>query len=134
LKYYRMHWCLILWWRCRLMNEVSISFDCTFSIMKWQSISMCLIRSWKTRFDVMCHAAWLSYNNFIGSLALTANTYLIQVSSLVVKVIAQYSASVLHRAVTFYFLLFHVTKVSPTKVQKSVVNFLLNLHFQSTSE
>jgi hypothetical protein len=59
---------------------------------------------------------------------------LIHVNSLAVDVMARYFASALDRATTFYFLLFHVTKFSPTNVQKSVIDFLSKLQAQSASE
>jgi hypothetical protein len=45
-------------------------------------------------------------------------------SSLAVDAMALYFAFALERAITLCFLLFQVTKLLPTKVQKSVVDFL----------
>lgn len=37
-----------------------------FSLTIWQSISICLVRSWNTGFLVICIAAWLLQNKKIG--------------------------------------------------------------------
>lgn len=41
--------------------QVEIVFSWIFSRTNWQSTSTCLVRSWYTRFEAMCRAAWLSH-------------------------------------------------------------------------
>ena len=40
-----------------------MTFSSTLSLIRWQSISMCLVLSWNTRFEPICRIAWLSQNN-----------------------------------------------------------------------
>lgn len=46
-------------WRCTQVN--CMIFCATLSLMKWQSTSTCLVRSWCTEFAAMEIAAWLSH-------------------------------------------------------------------------
>lgn len=118
-------------------NGVWISLAWTFSRTKWQSTSIWFVLSWNIRDSKLCIAAWLSQNILIGLLGMmhiSAKSYLIQINSLEVDVMARYSASALDRAITFYFLLFHVTKFLPTNVHKPIVDFRLKLPAQSGSE
>ena len=38
----------------------------TLSLIKWQSISMCLVLSWKEGLEAIWIAAWLSQNKRVG--------------------------------------------------------------------
>jgi hypothetical protein len=55
-------------------------------------------------------------------------------SSLAVDSMVRYSAFALDLATIFYFLLFYVTRLPPTKTQKPMVDFLSWLSAQSASE
>ena len=41
---------------------------CSFSRTMWKSISMCFVRSWNTKFVVICNAAWLSQKSWASKL------------------------------------------------------------------
>ena len=47
-------------WSFELTKLVATHSDAIFSLMKWQSTSMCLVLSWKTGLDAICKAARLS--------------------------------------------------------------------------
>ncbi|WZZ40605.1 hypothetical protein YC2023_036864 [Brassica napus] len=102
-------------------------FCSTACLTLWQSTSICLVISWKTELLAMCIAAWLSQCIVIGvvtSIPKSLRSPLIQINSLVSFLIALYSVSALEQDTTFYFLLFHVTKLPPMKVQYPVVDLL----------
>lgn len=48
-------------------NWREINPELKLSRTKWQSTSMCLVRSWKTVFLAVCKAAWLSQNRGTGA-------------------------------------------------------------------
>ena len=45
---------------------ILISPFCIFYLMKWQSISMCLVRSWNTKFAATCSAPFNSFNKSVN--------------------------------------------------------------------
>ena len=51
-------------WSFELTKLVITHPNAIFSLMKWQSTSMCLVLSWKTKLDAICKAAWLSQMSF----------------------------------------------------------------------
>lgn len=68
----------------------------TVSHTRWQSISICFVRSWKVGFEAIWIAAWLSQNKRIGESTVmwkSFNKCDNQKSSLVVAAKALYSAS-----------------------------------------
>ena len=107
-------------WSFELTKLVAIHPDAIFSLMKWQSTSMCLVLSWKTGLDAICKAAWLSQMSFICSPFPNLNSWrrcLSHMSSHVAKAIARYSASALDLATTCCFLLFQDIRLPPMKTQ-----------------
>jgi len=95
-----------------------MSPDKTFSLMKWQSISMCFVLSWNTGFKAMCRAAWLSQMSVICVVSPNCNSLsncLSHRSSHVAKAIVRYLASALDLAITVCFLLFQKIKLPPKK-------------------
>ena len=96
-------------WSFELTKLVATHPDAIFSLMKWQSTSICLVLSWKTELDAICNAAWLSQTSFICSSFSNLNSWrscLNHMSYHVAKAIARYSASALDLATTSCFLLF----------------------------
>ena len=69
-------WC---WATCKLLVRMSASWSVvgtysglitrwfTLSLVKWQSTSTCLVRSWWTGFTAMARAAWLSHLSVTGA-------------------------------------------------------------------
>ena len=97
----------------------------TKSRTRWQSTSMCLVRSWKTWFLAMCIAAWLSQCNVIKPSWWTPSSLskrFVHTSSQEVFAIARYSDSALDRATTVCFLLFQEIRFPPKKTQTPVVD------------
>ena len=47
-------------WSFELTKLVATHPDAIFSLMKWQTTSICLVFSWKTGLDAICNAAWIS--------------------------------------------------------------------------
>jgi len=46
-----------------LVDEIGSNFispNCNRSLIMWQSISRCFVRSWNNEFVAMCNALWLS--------------------------------------------------------------------------
>jgi hypothetical protein len=58
---------------CERTWEVEMIPACNFSLTMWQSISICLVRSWNTWLAVMCKAASLSQFNIMGFSWMTLN-------------------------------------------------------------
>ena len=107
-------------WSIELRKLVATHPNAIFSLMKWQSTSICLVLSWKTGFDAICNAAWLSHTSFICSSFPNLNSWrscLNRMSSHVAKAIARYSASALDLTTTSCFLLFQDIKLPPIKTQ-----------------
>ena len=53
-------------WPLEEIGSNRMSPTWTFSRTKWQSISRCFVRSWKTGFATMCKALWLSQYKTAG--------------------------------------------------------------------
>jgi len=93
--------------------------------VRWQSISMCLVHSWKTEL----WAIWIELllSQYIGvwwerkTLISVSNQYN-QTISLVVDVISQYSTSVEDWETIYCFLLFQEIRELPRKIQKPVTD------------
>lgn len=51
----------VVWWLFDTWNFFIIPTK-IFSLIKWQSTFICLVRSWKTGFATVCKAAWSSQN------------------------------------------------------------------------
>jgi len=114
-------------WSLELTNLVLMSPDTIFSRMKWQSISMCLVLSWKTRLELIWRAAWLSHISVIGLTSPNCNSLsncLSQTSSQVAEAMTLYSAFGLDFATTFCFLLFQEIKLPPMETQYLDVGLL----------
>ena len=50
-----------------LTYPVEMKFCWIFFRIKWQSISMYFVCSWKVGLDAICRAAWLSHHSFTGT-------------------------------------------------------------------
>ena len=99
----------------------------TVSLMKWQSISICLVLSWKIGLEAMCMVAWLSQKSKVEvdkEIWKSVNNCQSHNNSLAVAAIALYSASAEEWDIVDYFLDFHETNESPRKTRKPVVDFL----------
>ena len=84
---------------------------------KWQSISICLVRSWKTGLAEMWRADWLSQRSSIGWPRWTpkdVRRLRSQTSSLVVIAMARYSASAEERETVVCFFVFQEIGHPPT--------------------
>ena len=93
--------------------------------VRWQSISMCLVRSWKTEFWAIWIEFWLSQYigvGWEGETPISASNQRNQIISLVVDVIAWYSTSVEDWETIDCFLLFQEMRESPKKIQKPVTD------------
>ena len=105
-------------WSFELTKLVVTHPDAIFSLMKWQSTSMCLVFSWKTKLDAICKAAWLLQMSFICSSFPNLNSRrrcFSYMSSHVARVIARYSTSALDLATTSCFSLFQDIRLPPIK-------------------
>jgi len=92
-------------WSFELTESVLISLDTIFSRIKWQSISICLVLSWKTRFELIWRAIWLSSVIWMTSPNYNSlSNYLSQISLQVIEAVILYSTFTLDPAVTFLFL------------------------------
>lgn len=117
-----------LWWRYQQVDSsrkypVVRSPESRRSRTKWQSISICLVRSWKTGFLKMCRAAWLSQKMSIGVVwktPMAARKYLIQMSSLVTVAMARYSASADEQETSPCFFVFQDMGDPPRATKKPV--------------
>jgi len=93
--------------------------------VRWQSISMCLVRSWKTKLWAIWIELWLSQYIGVGwerKTHISASNQHNQTISLVVDIIAWYFASVEDWETIDYFLLFQEIRESPKKIQKPVTD------------
>ena len=110
----------------------------TFSLIKWRSISICLVQSWCTGFLIMFIAAWLSQHIFIGfsnGIFSSPSNLFNQIPSHIPCGTALYSAFALLRDTTTYFLLLQITRFPHTNVQYPEVERLsVNKPAQSASE
>jgi hypothetical protein len=103
-----------------LTKGMSTNFRSNFSLMKCRSTSMCLVRSCCTGLLAISRAAWLSHYSNIGSLGskpIYVSKVLSHNSSHIPCTIPLYSASAEDLAVTFCFLLRHVTRFPATNVK-----------------
>lgn len=125
-------------WCCDLTGSSLIAPDVILSRMKWQSISICFVRSWKIGLFAICIAARLSQYITAGVVQTTWKSIgncLIQITSLTVAPRALYSASAEEREMVVWHLDFQETNNLPMKMQKPVVDFLVSMHDpQSASE
>ena len=102
---------------------------------KWQSISICLVRSWKTSLWAIWMALRLSQWIETAVEKSTLRSWRSQhkqMSSAVVSASAWYSASVLEWAITDCFLLRQEMRESPRRKEYAVVfvSFILKNHFR----
>ena len=82
---------------------------CISSRTKWQSTSICFVRSWKMGLAAMCKAAWLSQYKCVGSECITPrvdNNPFNHFNSQVVVAMDLYSASTEERYTVCCFLIF----------------------------
>ena len=109
----------------------------TFSLTRWQSISMCFVRSWNTGIDAMWSAAWLSNKNLAGcecSIPRSCKMYWSQVISQQTDAMEPYSASALERETMICFLVFQEIRECPRKMKYHVADRLVSRYLaQSTS-
>lgn len=94
----------------------------TLSETKWQSISMCLVPSWKVGLEAIWMTTWLSRHKRVETeivMPKSSNNCWTQTISLAVTTKAQYSVSVDEWDIVDCFLAFHDTKDSPRKNGKS---------------
>jgi len=93
--------------------------------VRWQSISMCLVRSWKTELWAIWIELWLSQYIGVGwekEIPISASNQRNQTISLVVDTMARYSASVDDWETIDCFLLFQEIRESPKKIQNPVTD------------
>ena len=105
-------------WKLIKTLTVSRRYDSKFHLLKDMTINFNVLNSFmKTDFKAMWIVAWLSQGMMIGWGALILRRRaLSHKSSYVVFVMARYSASALDLETIFYFLLFQVTRFTPTNV------------------
>ena len=90
--------------------------------VRWQSISMCLIRSWKIELWAIWKELWLSLFIRVGwerETLISASNQHNQTIYLVVDAITQYSASVEDWEIIDRFLLFQEIRESPRDTKTS---------------
>ena len=93
--------------------------------VRWQSISMCLVRSWKTELWAIWIELWLSQYIGVGwekEIPISASNQRNQTISLVVDAMTRYSASVDDWETIDCFLLFQEIRESPKKIQNPVTD------------
>ena len=103
---------------------------CNFSLKKWQSISMCLVRSWNTRLVAMWRVTSLSQYKIVGflcSMLKSRRRDNNHTSSQVTFVIALYSTSTDDHDTIFCFLDFHETRAFSRKMQNLLIDRLKSL-------
>ena len=89
----------------------SIKPSITLSLVKWQSNSICFVRSWKTGFLAICRALWFWQCNVTGfhlSTPISSKSLMSQVTSDAALAIALYSASAEDLETVCCFLLFQL--------------------------
>ena len=99
-----------------------------FSLKMWQSISMCLVRSWKIGFEAICMVDWLSQKSVVSSMYGMPKSFRRKVShcnSHVVIASVLYSASYELLDIVCCFFYFHEIRDSPKKIEKLVTDFLV---------
>jgi hypothetical protein len=114
--------------------EIGSSFKtpfCNFSLIKWQSISRCLVLSWNTGLEAMCIALWLSQYKTGGLLQVafkSCKRYNNHCSSQTAEARDLYSASDEDLATVCYFLALHEMSDFPIKKQYPEVDLLVSTH------
>lgn len=101
------------------------------SLMKWQSISICLVLSWNIGVTANCIAELLSQKTKVGWSDCTPKSLsncLNQIISLVTDPIALYSASVELLETVVCFFDFQEIKESPRKTQNHVTDLRVSIH------
>ena len=114
-------------WPSELTKLVTMRPENIFSLIKWQSTSMCLVLSWNTRLDAIWSAAWLSRMTFIFAPPPnfnSCNNCFNHTNSHVARAIARYSASALDLETTTCFLLFQDIRLPPIRTQYPIVERL----------
>lgn len=104
---------------------------CTFSLIRWQSISTCLVLSWKTIFRAIAMADLLSQNSVVGWEGVTPRSemrYHIHWISQALATRLLYSASKDDLDIAGCFMDPHEISVSPKKMQKPVIYHLVSEH------
>ena len=117
-------------WCCEDTCIVLRQPTCIFSWIRWWSISMCFVLSWKTGLAAIWRVASLSQNSVIGSLLwiLKSRRRVVnQISSQVTLAIARYPTLAEDRETMPCFLDFHEIKESPRKTQKPLMDLLISL-------
>ena len=115
-------------WFAEATNLVVIDPSCILSRMKWQSISICLVLSWKTGLAVICKVALLSQCNNVGfecNIHKSFNNEHNQDNSQQVPVIARYSASTEESDTVFCLFVHQEISEDPKKTQYPVVDLLV---------
>lgn len=110
----------------------------TLFLMKWQSMSMCLVLSWKTELAGIWIADLLSQNKSTGPSICTPSSPrrpVSQTTSATVEAILLYSASAELLKIVCYFLDFQDIKESPSLSKYLVIDLLVTIHdTQSASQ
>ena len=117
-------------WSCEDMCIVLRQPTCIFSWIRWWSISMCFVLSWKTGLATIWRVVSLSQNSVTGYLLWISKSWkraVNQIISQVTLAITWYSASIEDRETVLYFLDFHEIKESPRKTQKPLMDLLISL-------
>lgn len=110
------------------MSSTLRKMSTNLSLIKWQSIFICLVLSWKVGLDAIAIAAWLSQNTIVGRNEVIFKSFKsleIHVNSLVTKVKALYLASMEDLETVTYFFDFHDMRESLKKIQKFEVDLLV---------
>lgn len=114
-------------WKCERIGRSFMAPSLILSRIKWQSISIFLVRSWKTGLVARWIAESLSQNitASVGTVTCKSlRSWIMHKTSLVVVANARYSASVEERDMVICFLVFQEIRASPWKTQKPVTDFL----------
>ena len=122
---------------CRLeemwIGLISLAYN--FSLTTWQSISMCLVRSWNTEFSAICRANWLLQKSKAGrewSIFRSASEYFSHMTSQVVEARALYSTSTEDLETMDCFFDFQDIKLWSKNMQYPVIDFLVSLQSPQT--
>ena len=101
------------------------------SRMKWQSTSMCLVRSWKDEFLTIWSVAWLSQWSRIGwewEIPKLWRRSFNHFNSPVIAVMDRYSALAKERDIVCYFLVFHEIGEDPSRTNHPVRDLWVKGH------
>ena len=122
-------------WSFEFTKLVVMSPDRIFYLMKWQSTSVCLVLSWKSRLEAMCSAAWLSQISAICLISpnwSSLKSCLIEISSYVMDAMAQYFASVLEIVHLFWTYIPYTPSyfyLNKSHVLRKIVSTALTFHY-----